>query len=117
VNQTQYQLLPNRAAERAEVIVQPVPHERTVSYKEGTRNGPDGILAATAQLEYYDADGGWSPFQHLGICVLPAVDKRLYEDTDRFHERLRDHVCNPDPSPHLTPPRLLSRRLSWSTQF
>lgn len=83
-----YQLLPNRRPDEAEVLVLPVPHELTVSYRTGTRNGPEALLAATAQLEYYDEDLAWSPFLNLGVSVLPAMEKRLYEDVDAFHRRL-----------------------------
>ena len=84
----QYQLLPNRPLEQADVLIQPIPHELTVSYKSGTRNAPEAILVATDQLELYEEDGGWSPFKHMGVRVLPPVDKRLYEANADFHARL-----------------------------
>ncbi|MGD8430211.1 MAG: agmatinase [Ectothiorhodospiraceae bacterium] len=83
-----YQYLPNRAPDDADVIVLPVPYEQTVSYKLGTRGAPEAILAATEQLEYYEEDLGWSPFKHMGVCVAPAVDKRLYEREEDFLQRL-----------------------------
>ncbi|WP_440995414.1 agmatinase [Arhodomonas sp. SL1] len=83
-----YQLLPNRTPESADVIVLPLPHEQTVSYKPGTRNGPEAILDASAQLEYYEEDGGWSPFLHMGISVLPAMEKQLYEVAEDYHRRV-----------------------------
>ncbi|MDZ7809869.1 MAG: arginase family protein [Arhodomonas sp.] len=85
-----YQLLPNRTPESADVIVLPLPHEQTVSYKPGTRNGPEAILDASAQLEYYEEDGGWSPFLHMGISVLPAMEKQLYEVAEDYHRRLTE---------------------------
>lgn len=88
-----YQLLPNRHPDEAEVLVLPVPHELTVSYRTGTRNGPEALLAATAQLEYYDEDIAWSPFLGLGVCVLPAMEKRLYEDLESFHRRLGERTA------------------------
>ncbi len=91
-DELQYQLLPNRPLEQADVLIQPLPHELTVSYKSGTRNGPEAILIATDQLEFYEEDGGWSPFKHMGVRVLPAVDKRLYEDNADFHQRLTQYA-------------------------
>ncbi len=83
-----YQLLPNRPLAQADVIVLPVPHERTVSYKSGTRAGPRGILDATAQLEYYEEDGRWSPLRHMGITVAAALESRADEDDGAFQRRL-----------------------------
>lgn len=93
MHQLNYQLLPNRAPEAADVLIQPVPHELTVSYKPGTRNGPEAVLCATAQLEYYEEDGGWSPFRHMGVSVMPPVDKRLYEADGDFHARLEAYAA------------------------
>lgn len=92
MSELNYQLLPNRSLEEADVLVQPLPHELTVSYKSGTRNAPEAILIATDQLEFYDEDGDWSPLKHMGVCVLPPVDKRLYEANADFHARLTDYA-------------------------
>lgn len=92
-----YQLLPNRPLEDTDVIVLPVPHEQTVSYRPGTRRAPEAILAATGQLEYYDEDQRWSPFKHMGITVLPPLDKRLSESEVDFQRRL-EHCAASLPS-------------------
>ncbi|WP_435101305.1 agmatinase [Arhodomonas sp. AD133] len=84
----QYQLLPNRPRDEADVLVLPVPHELTVSYKPGTRNGPEALLDASSQLEYYDEDADWSPFLHMGVAVLPPLEKQLYENAGDYHQRL-----------------------------
>lgn len=88
-----YQLLPNRRPEEADVLILPVPHETTVSYRTGTRHGPDAILDASTQLEYYEEDGRWSPFLHMGVCVLPSCEKRIYEDDATFHRQLASRVA------------------------
>lgn len=92
MSELNYQSLPNRELNAADVLVQPIPHELTVSYKSGTRNAPEAILVATDQLEYYDEDGGWSPFKHMGVSVLPPIDKRLYEANADFHTRLTEYA-------------------------
>lgn len=92
MSELHYQSLPNRALHEADVLIQPLPHELTVSYKSGTRNGPEAILIATDQLEYYEEDGSWSPFMHMGVRVLAPVDKRLYEANADFHARLTDYA-------------------------
>lgn len=88
MSELRYQLLPNRPPDEADVLVLPVPHELTVSYRTGTRNGPEALLDATAQLEYYDEDLAWSPFRHLGVSVLPPLEKPLWEPVAAFHQRL-----------------------------
>ncbi|GIX06869.1 MAG: agmatinase [Candidatus Poribacteria bacterium] len=42
--------------ERADVILVPVPFERTVSYGTGTAGGPQAILEASEQLETFDEE-------------------------------------------------------------
>lgn len=88
MTEARYQRLPNRVLEGTDVVVLPVPYERTVSYKSGTRRAPEAILAATEQLEYYDEDQRWSPFKHMGITVLPPFEKRLDENEADFQRRL-----------------------------
>jgi agmatinase len=115
-----YQLVPNRPLPEADVIVLPVPHELTVSYRHGTRNGPEAILEATAQLEYYEEDGRWSPLRHMGICVLPPCEKRLHEDVAGFHQRLAREVSELPARPlllalggeHSITPSLVSGRMA-----
>lgn len=83
-----YQLLPNRPPGQAQVVVLPVPLERTVSYRGGTAAAPAAILEATAQLEYFEEDLGWSPFRHLGVRVEPALEPGPEETPVAYLERL-----------------------------
>ena len=101
MSELRYQFLPNRPLDRTDVMVLPVPHELTVSYRLGTRNGPEAILAATEQLEYYEEDGHWSPFKHMGVTVLSPTEKRLYEKDEDFHVRLREAVADLPRAPLL----------------
>lgn len=54
-------------------VVLPVPYERTVSYGKGTRNGPAAILAASAQLEYWDEETKKETYR-AGILTLEPAD-------------------------------------------
>lgn len=38
----------------ARVVILPVPFEATTTYRQGCQNGPQAILAASQQVEYYD---------------------------------------------------------------
>lgn len=49
--------VPSRSAEQCLYHVIPVPYEASVSYGEGTANGPEAILAASDQLELILSDG------------------------------------------------------------
>jgi hypothetical protein len=61
--------LPHREDEAAIVLV-PVPFAATVSYGGGAENGPDAILAASAQVDLYDLQYG-RVYEH-GIHMLAA---------------------------------------------
>lgn len=76
--------------ENSKVAIIPIPHEETVSYGHGTSKGPDAILKASNELEYYDFDENTEPFE-VGITTYPpckfeeinATITRLLEQ-DRF---------------------------------
>lgn len=83
--------LPNFPADKADVLILPVPYEQTVSYKAGTGQAPAAILAASDQLELYEEDMGWCPAEYLKLCVLlPVSVDSISEET--FHQHLHQRV-------------------------
>ncbi|OGQ46894.1 MAG: agmatinase [Deltaproteobacteria bacterium RIFCSPLOWO2_02_FULL_46_8] len=55
------------------VVIIPVPWEKTTSYMKGTGKGPQAIIAASHQVEFYDAElkkENWKP----GIHTFSPVD-------------------------------------------
>jgi len=80
--------LPNAAPADADVLILPVPHEQTVTYKRGTADGPAAILAASEQLEFFEEDMAWCPLMHMKLAVLPAVEAVADEAEAAFHRRL-----------------------------
>jgi agmatinase len=88
----QFLSLPNASPAAADVLILPVPHERTVTYKTGTAKGPAAILAASDQLEFYEEDMGWCPTLHMKLCVLEEVSADAGEDEAGFHSRLFEAV-------------------------
>ncbi|MBE9178446.1 agmatinase [Oculatella sp. LEGE 06141] len=40
----------------ARVVILPIPYEATTTYRRGCENGPDAILDASQQVEYYDEE-------------------------------------------------------------
>ncbi len=83
--------LNNFPAGQADVLILPVPYEQTVTYKPGTRLGPDAILAASEQLEFFEEDMGWCPAEYLKLCVLMPADVGLVPE-EAFHKRLYQRV-------------------------
>jgi agmatinase len=83
--------LPNSSTASADVLILPVPYERTVTYKKGTRLGPEAILAASSQLEFYEEDVGWCPMEYLRVSVLESVDVSAASE-EAFHGRLFESV-------------------------
>ena len=90
----QFLAMPNAPLDEADILVLPIPLERTVSFKPGTAEAPRAIVETTDQLEFYEEDAGWSPFKQLKISVLPEfADDKTETDAD-LHARLARHVAS-----------------------
>ena len=86
----QFLALPNTDPNEADVLILPVPYEKTVTYNRGTSAGPQAILAASEQLEFYEEDKGWCPLQYLKLAVLEQVATNQIEK--EFHQGLYETV-------------------------
>lgn len=60
------------ARETAKYSIVPVAYEGTVTYGTGTKHGPAAIIAASREVETYDAATGIE-LAEVGICTLPEV--------------------------------------------
>lgn len=59
--------------EKSSVVVVPCPLEKTTTYRHGTKEGPQAILEASCQVEFYDVElksEMWLP----GIHTWPSLD-------------------------------------------
>ncbi|WP_416672616.1 agmatinase [Egbenema bharatensis] len=62
LTQTRIETVPFLGAEvaaeydAAKVVILPIPFEATTTYRRGCENGPDAILEASQQVEYYDEE-------------------------------------------------------------
>lgn len=74
--------------DRAKIVVVPVPYEKTTSYGKGTVNGPAGICEASAQVELYDEELGFEPY-NIGIATIEQV-KTLDKLEKRAGDILKD---------------------------
>lgn len=59
--------------ERSAALILPIPYEATVSYGQGTREGPRAIIHASRQVELYDRELDDEPALTYGIHTLPAL--------------------------------------------
>ena len=66
--------LPNpQSFDEAQVVILPVPVDRTTSYVPGTRNGPREILEASSHMELWDEEVG-ADVSSVGIFTLPQME-------------------------------------------
>lgn len=64
------------------MVVVPVPFAATTSYGGGAENGPGAVLAASRQIDLYDAETG-RPYE-VGIAMLPEpAEVRAWHDEAR----------------------------------
>ena len=62
--------------ETARVVLIPVPYDSTTSYRGGSRDGPAGIINASAQMEDYDQELDLD-MAELGIHTMPALEPHM----------------------------------------
>ena len=60
----------------ARVVLIPVPYDSSTSYRGGSRDGPAGIIAASAQMEDYDLELDLD-VSELGIHTTPALEPHM----------------------------------------
>lgn len=67
----------------AEVVIVPVPWEVTVSYHTGTAKGPQAVLDASSQVDFFvkDIPDAWK----LGVSMLP-VPQNLLEESNKLRK-------------------------------
>ena len=58
--------------EAARVVILPIPFEATTTYRRGCANGPDAILDASQQVEYYDEELDQEVWE-VGIYTHEAI--------------------------------------------
>jgi agmatinase len=59
--------------EHSAALILPIPYEATVSYGQGTREGPRAIIHASRQVELYDRELDDEPAVSYGVHTLPAI--------------------------------------------
>lgn len=59
--------------DRSAVVILPIPFEATTTYRRGCMRGPEAILNASQQVEYYDEELDWEVCYDVGIYTAPPV--------------------------------------------
>ncbi len=85
-------LTPEQSAlETASVALIPVPYDSTTSYRGGARDGPSGMIAASAQMEDYDPELDLD-VAALGIHTFPSLEPHM-GGPERMARRIREAVA------------------------
>lgn len=66
----------------SKVVIQQVPYEHTSSYLQGSANGPQAIIAASAFVECYDEELDDEVVEKVGIATLAPIDFNGRTDAD-----------------------------------
>ncbi len=74
------------APSAARAVIVPYPLEATVSYGGGTARGPEAIISASPELEFFDDELWREPFRDFGIATLetPALPTGLPQALDQL---------------------------------
>ena len=57
----------------ARIVILPVPYEQTTSYGKGTKDGPEAIIEASPNLEFYDEQLDMEPWR-VGVHTAPRIN-------------------------------------------
>ena len=57
----------------SQVVILPIPYEATTTYRRGCENGPDSILEASQQVEYYDEELDRESGCEVGIYTHESI--------------------------------------------
>lgn len=71
--------------EAAKVVILPIPYEATTTYRRGCENGPDAILEASHQVEYYDEELDRETGCDVGIYTTGAIADTRHEKVSALH--------------------------------
>ena len=61
--------------DESEIVIVPVPYDETSTWMKGADKGPEAILEASVNLEFYDIETDYEAHTH-GIYTLPPVNEK-----------------------------------------
>jgi agmatinase len=65
----------------SQVAILPIPYEATTTYRQGCQNGPEAILDASTQVEFYDEELDWEVCHDIKIYTHRAIA----DTRDNYH--------------------------------
>ncbi len=75
--------------ERSQVVILPVPFDGTSTWRKGSDQGPEALIAASAALEDYDIETGCEPHRH-GITTHTPIEH--HGDAETLADRVEHAV-------------------------
>ncbi len=82
----------------SKAVVLPVPYDKTSSYGKGADKGPQALLAASPQLEFYDPEFDCETYTKYGLFTLPELkvgkltpEKMAVAVGKKYSELLKDN--------------------------
>jgi len=80
---------------KEKAIVVPFGLEKTVSYGEGTKNGPKEIIKASHQVELYDEELNCEPYKKIGIKTLKPfkISKNINKALNQI-SKINENILN-----------------------
>lgn len=78
---------PNAELSDADICIVPLPFEGTVSYGSGTAAGPEGIIAASTQVELWDDELSFD-LESLRYFAAPVIRPETNEAADSYLKRV-----------------------------
>lgn len=90
--------------DEADIVIVPIPWEVTVSYRDGTANGPTAVFQASMQIDLYDpaVKDAWK----VGI-VMDEISKDIRKKSDALRPHAAQYIealmmgQNPESTPEL----------------
>jgi agmatinase len=79
----------------SQIVIIPVPLEKTVTYGKGTAKGPEEILKASHYVEFYDEEQSREICFEKGICTLSAMNfqKLSHQKAlDKIYSEVEKHL-------------------------
>ncbi|MEG8947032.1 agmatinase [Rosettibacter firmus] len=81
--------------ENSQIVILPVPLEKTVSYGKGTGKGPIEILKASHYVEFYDEEMKRELCFEKGICTLELMNLQklsIEKSLQKIHKEVAKHI-------------------------
>jgi agmatinase len=90
----------NKVNFKEKVVIVPFGLEKTVSYGGGTKNGPTEIIKASHQVELYDEELNYEPYERIGIKTLKPFKiskdiKKALNNMSRINKEILDKKLFP----------------------